>query len=203
MYIYFDIGANNGSDSIPLAINNKDYFIYAFEPTPYLCTKIKEQIKTLDNYKLIEKAVSNYNGKAEFKIAGNYDWGCSSLCNFNDNLNETWCGRKDFNVTDTITVDVIKLKDFIINNNIDCINYLHCDVQGHDLEVLMGLEDKISIVNEGVIEMPTSHNNKLYKDQNYIVEDAIKFLENNNFIITNIISNDCFNNEVNIYFKKK
>ncbi len=64
MYIYFDIGANNGSDYIPLALNNKDYLIYAFEPTPYLCNKIKEQTKELDNYKLIQKAVSNYNGKA-------------------------------------------------------------------------------------------------------------------------------------------
>ncbi len=47
----------------------------------------------------------------------------------------------DFNVTDTIDVDVIKLKDFINDNNIDKIDYLHCDVQGHDLEVLIGLED--------------------------------------------------------------
>lgn len=50
--------------------------------------------------------------------------------------------------------------------------------------------------------MPTSHKNKLYKNQRYISDDAIKFLKNNGFTITNINSNDPYNNEVNIHFEK-
>lgn len=202
MYIYFDIGANNGSDSIHIARDIKDSIVYAFEPTMELVNYLKENTKDLNNYIIIPKAVSNYTGVSDFKIAGNYDWGCSSLCDFNTNLDKTWPGRKDFNVTNISKTCVIRLKDFIIENNIPYIDYLHVDVQGQDLEVLQGLEEKIHIVKKGVIEMPTSHENKLYKNQKYIVDDAIKFLEKNGFNITNISSNDPFNNEVNIFFEK-
>lgn len=142
MYIYFDIGANNGSDSIYIAKNIKNSIVYAFEPTLELVNYIKEITKDLNNYIITPKAVSNYTGFSDFKISGNGDWGCSSLCDFNTNLDKTWPGRKDFNVTNIIKIPVIKLKDFIIENNISHIDYLHVDVQGHDLEVLQGLEDK-------------------------------------------------------------
>jgi hypothetical protein len=71
-----------------------------------------------------------------------------------------------------------------------------------DLEVLISLGDKINIVRTGVIEMPTSHEKKLYKDQKYIEKDAVEFLNKNGFQIDKIESNDCYRNEVNIYFSR-
>jgi FkbM family methyltransferase len=40
-FIFFDVGANNGSTSVPLAKNSSDIVVYAFEPTPTLINKIK------------------------------------------------------------------------------------------------------------------------------------------------------------------
>jgi len=202
MYTYFDVGANTGIDSLPIASSKIDSIVYAFEPTPRLIEQLRSHSVGLSNYIIVPKAVSNYNGEAVFYISGQADWGCSSLCEFNDNLEHTWPGRTDFKVTDQVKIEVIKLVDFVKENNIESIDYLHVDAQGQDLEVLMGLEEKINIVKAGVIEMPTSHDIKLYKNQKYIKEDAIKFLEENGFKITGVHSNDIQCNEVNIHFSK-
>ena len=202
MYTFFDVGANSGTDSLRVAGSRSDAIVYAFEPTPRLIEHLKSSSVGLNNYIVVPKAVSNYNGETTFYISGNADWGCSSICEFNNNLEETWPGRKDFKVTDQVKVDVIKLVDFIKDNNIESIDYLHVDAQGQDLEVLMGLEDKINIVKAGVIEMPTSHNTKLYKNQKYLKDDAINFLKEKGFQIVGVNSNDAQCNEVNIFFSK-
>ena len=71
-------------------------------------------------------AISNFIGKTAFHIAGQSDWGCSSLLEFSNNLDITWPGRTDFKVTETIDIEVITLKYFIenmIQTKIDKINY--------------------------------------------------------------------------------
>lgn len=198
--IYFDVGANDGNSGISFLRN--DNIVYGFEPTPRMINIIKNKVGNNPNYHLIPVAVSNVEGKAKFKISGQADWGCSSLCTFNDNLDKTWPGRTDFKLTEEIEVDVITLETFINKENITEIEFLHVDVQGKDLEVLIGLGSKLNIVKAGVIEMPTSHANKLYKDQIYTESDAIEFLGKNNFKIDRIESNDRFRNEVNIYFSR-
>jgi FkbM family methyltransferase len=200
--IYFDVGANHGTDSLHIAAQSSDNIVYAFEPTPQLIDELKKRSTYLSNYHIIPKAVSNYNGQSTFRISGQADWGCSSLNKFNDNLETTWPGRRDFKVTDEITVDVIQLYDFIIEHNITEIEHLHCDAQGQDLEVLFGLHDKINIVKSGVIEMPTRHSTKLYSDQRYLDVDAIEFLKSKGFIISSVDSNDIQRNEVNIRFHR-
>lgn len=199
-YVYVDVGANNGCDSIPIAAANKNAKVYAFEPTPELVMHLTMQTAGLPNYKIIPKAVSNFNGTTTFYISGQGDWGCSSMNEFNDNLEKTWPGRTDFRVTNKITVPVITMKAFIEENNIEHIDFLHVDAQGQDLEVLAGFGDKITIVKEGVIEMPMSHDTKLYKNQKYVVSDAILFLTSNNFQVVDVESNDPQNNEINIHF---
>jgi biotin operon repressor len=170
---------------------------------------LKGKYGHLPNYRIIEKAVSNYDGKATFYISGNADWGCSSLCEFqaSETLKQTWPGRKDFSVTDKVDVEVIRLETFIDQLKkegvqIDEIQYFHCDVQGQDLEALMGMGKYLSLIRSGVIEMPTSHQVKLYANQKFLDADAIQFLEKNGFKITRVQSNDRQCNEVNIYFER-
>ncbi|NBU34036.1 FkbM family methyltransferase [bacterium] len=202
MYVFFDVGANSGSDSLGVARTRTDAVVYAFEPTPKLVAHLKGQSADLPNYHIIPKAVSNFNGVCTFYVSGNADWGCSSICQFNDNLETTWPGRKDFKVTDSVEVDVITLENFIGEHNITHIDYLHVDAQGQDLQVLMGMGEYISIVRAGQIEMPTSHQTKLYRDQKYLDRDAIDFLVKNGFEVTGVFSNDAQRNEVNIQFKR-
>lgn len=199
MPIYFDVGANDGQSLYHLTSDPQN-IVYAFEPTKELLVGLRALEK--ENFRVIDKAVSNVAGTQLFNVAGQADWGCSSLCDFNDNLDVTWPGRTDFVVTDKYEVSVIRLDDFIQQNNIQEIEYFHCDVQGHDLEVLMGMGDKIRIIKAGVIEMPTSHEQKLYRNQKYVVQDAVTYLESHGFKITGVHSNDAQNNEANVCFER-
>ncbi len=199
--VFFDVGANDGSSLIHLT-NDPNNVVYAFEPTPRMIDIIASKTKHLENYHIIPKAVSNYKGMAKFHISGQADWGCSSLAEFNDNLEETWPGRTDFKVTETIEVEVITLRDFVLENDIKEIEHLHVDAQGHDLEVVMGLGDCLNRVKTGVIEMPSSHEKKLYKNQQYLGQDAVDFLQKNGFKVTGTYWNDHFQNEMNIAFER-
>lgn len=197
MKIIFDVGANDGSSFKHL--QNEDVKIYAFEPTPFLLERCLYPM-TSEKFVVIGKAVSDFNGTAKFNIAGQHDWGCSSLNHFNDGLDKTWAGRTDFVVTEEIEVQVITLKKFIEENNIELIDWLHIDTQGSDLSVLKGLGDKISIVMGGQVEAPANDEVKLYKEQPS-KEDTIEFLLSNGFTLTRIEENGC-SNEYNIYFSR-
>lgn len=197
--ILFDVGANNGSTSLSWSYD-KNNLVYAFEPTPQMYQQIESKIVGVENYFLVKKAVSNYNGNAIFNIAGNADWGCSSLLEFSEKSQTEWPGRSEFYITEKIEVDVIRLDSFVQKNNIDRIDYIHVDTQGSDLKVLIGLGDFIDIVQEGVIEAATKKD-ILYYGQ-CTKDECIDFLEKNGFIITKVESNDPHTNEVNIFFKK-
>jgi len=121
--IFFDVGANNGSSSIYKAEENINLIVYAFEPVPELIQILKDNTKHLDNYIIIPKAVSDYNGNSSFNIRGIDDWGQGSLSDFTDAVDIVWpAGALQF--TDKIEVDVIRLDKFIKNNNIEKIDYL-------------------------------------------------------------------------------
>ena len=198
--VVFDVGANNGSSSVPLAIANPNYLVFAFEPTPEMIDVILSKVVGLDNYVIVPKAVSDYNGIAEFNVAGNWDWGCSSLLKFSKKSQTDWPGRTDFSVTYKLNVDVIRLDTFIEENNITKIDHLHIDTQGSDLNVMKGLGQYLNIVSEGTMEAGTS-DDILYEGQNKL-NDCIKFLLLNGFKVVDVNSNDVFCHEVNIVFKK-
>jgi len=191
----FDVGANTGSSCHHYSLNGD--IVYAFEPTPYLLDTYLLP-KQSANYIVVPKAVSYFDGEATFNIAGHQDWGCSSLNTFSDNLNQTWGWRTDLFVTNEIQVKVIKLKSFIQEHDIKQIDILHIDTQGSDLDVLKGLEDQISIVQSGVIEVPSEVHLKLYKEQPS-KEESIEFLNSNGFKIKSM---EYQGNEYNIYFHR-
>lgn len=199
--IVFDVGANFGNTSLPIAKTEPETIVYAFEPTPELMLNLKISSINLKNYHVIGKAVSNYDGKSTFYIAGQNDWGCSSLLEFSEKSKTEWQGRKDFVITRQIEVQVIRLDNFIRKNDIKAIDYFHCDTQGSDLNVLHGLGEQIFLIKEGVIEA-AAKTDILYKNQNH-VKDCIEFLEIHNFQIVTIENNDPEGNEVNIHFKNK
>ncbi|MNS45271.1 2-O-methyltransferase NoeI [compost metagenome] len=187
--IYFDVGANDGRSSLPMA-GNPDWIVYAFEPTPELADHLRARARACTNYHVIQKAVSDKPGTAKFNVAGQGDWGTSSLLDFNDNIENTWKGRTDFKVTQKIDVEIITLRDFCLENNITQIDHLHTDVQGLDYQVLLGLGDMISIVQGGDIECSRNHDTKLYKDEKYVFEDVCLGLYQSGFMIEAINPND-------------
>ena len=93
--IYFDVGANDGRTSLPMA-GDPDWIVYAFEPTPELADQLRARARVCTNYHVIQKAVSDAPGQAKFNVAGLGDWGTSSLLHFNDDISTTWEGTNGF-----------------------------------------------------------------------------------------------------------
>jgi len=207
MNYLFDIGANNGDQWFNTLTQDQDNnFVYMFEPTPYLCSIIKSKYQNLKNWVLIEKAVSNFEGKTTFNIAGHADWGCSSLFEFKEDLTETWpvksrCGPNgDFHFTDKIEVDVITLNSFLKENpQIDKIDYLHIDAQGSDLNILKGASNYLNKIEKGSIE--ASCTAKLYKES-VTKDECIEWLKLNGFKIDFFIGDENYGDEIDIIFSR-
>jgi hypothetical protein len=155
----------------------------------------------MSNIRVIPFAVDTETRFKQFNIAGNSDWGCSSLHEFTDDIHQQWPNRPDFTTTHSYVVPTISLYDFCELYSINRIDHLHIDAQGNDFNVLKSLGDKISIVQDGVVE--AANKVSLYKNVDNSVDVIESFLIENGFEIYNITSNDVMNAEVNISFRKK
>lgn len=185
-----EIGANRGQDTINL-VQQPDSFVYCIEPVPQLFEKLKVKFSENQNIKIFQLAIDNYDGKSNLGLSAPYhgpgtesSYACSSLYEFSDNISETWGNRPDFKMTEYVEVEVMKLSTFIEKENIEVIDYLHCDAQSSDLNVLKSLGDKIKILQSGRCE--GSNTKKLYKNIDNSVGSILEFLEENNFEITEL-----------------
>jgi FkbM family methyltransferase len=197
MKVFFDVGANDGEDSIAYARANPDALVYAFEPSPYLIEVIKNNSSDLKNYTIIQAAVSDYDGSSTFNICRDLQ-GLGSLLEWGKDVKNLW---PYFNLEfhEKIDVNVIKLETFIEENNITNITYFHCDTQGNDLKVLQGLGKYIEIIQEGQVEA-TTLDSSLYEGQN-AADQTVQFLISKNFEILGY-ENQIHFSECNIKFKK-
>jgi len=196
MSIIIEVGSNKGTDTEKWLRDPKN-IVYCFEPTPELCTLLWEKFSKFDNFHLFAGAIDIKNSWRQFNIAGQKDWGCSSLHNFNENIDTLWPGRKDFKFTKTINTFCIRLDSFIDMSNIKNIDYLWIDAQGNDWNVLRSLGDKINIVKEGKCEVAYTVN--LYNTDN-TVENVKTWLESKGFSVSLIP--DPVGKECDLHFKK-
>lgn len=197
-FVLFDVGANNGEEYLDLAQNNPFIKLFLFEPTPNLVKDIKAKTAGMNNVHVIEAAVADYNGVTEFNIAGQGDWGCSSLQNFHKDIDKTWGWRTDFKFTDKIQVQVITLKEYLEAHDINRIDYLHVDTQGSDILVMNGLGEHIHNVQAGQVEVALKV--KLYENSTTKPEFT-KFLNDNGFGIWHV-HQDADGHEANLYFRR-
>jgi len=83
-----------------------------------------------------------------------------------------------------ITVDVIKIGDFIMDNNIQQIDYYKSDAQGMDYRILKSMGDQIRKIKAGRIEV-VNKNKIIYKDQDNLLDDVVDYLKYYEFELTN------------------
>jgi FkbM family methyltransferase len=204
MKTLIEIGSFDGSDS--LRFHQLGYKVYTFEPKRDLYTALVQKTKNLNNYTVINKAVCLNNGVQKFNICNS--GGASSLMTFKnkDELIKHWSeNRTDIHFSgNSYDVETIRLDTFLEQNSIqnNIIDYLHIDAQGCDFDVLKSLGQYISNVKEGVLETAYTYDKTIYVEQTENTLENVKtFLENNNFIITNVIPNDITRCECNVYFK--
>jgi FkbM family methyltransferase len=126
-----EVGAFDGNDS--LQYHKRGFEVITFEPCDYLAKNLKEKTKDLINYTVIQKAVSDFNGKTIFNECRH--GGASSILKFKENseLEKHWSsGRTDIQYSGkSYEVDVIRLDDFLysrgLNNKI--IDFLHIELK--------------------------------------------------------------------------
>ena len=138
--IHIDVGANDGKMALHYARFEPKTLVIAFEPVPQLAQSIREKAVNLTNFILVEKALSNVNGKLPFNISAESSYGnhgCSSLLSFSDKAETEWPGRDDLKFIGGVTVDVIRLDTWIDKMEIPYISYMKIDTQGNDLKVLL------------------------------------------------------------------
>jgi FkbM family methyltransferase len=203
--LLIEVGAYDGTDS--LCFYEQMYKVYTFEPKTDLFLTLKEKTKELENYTVINKAVSLIDGEIDFNICK--EGGASSILSFkpDEELINTWgSNRQDIHYSNcTYKVKSTRLDTFIEENQLteSVIDYLHIDAQGADLDVLKSMGVYINNVKEGVIESAYSNEKAIYVNQNNTLHTATKWLIEHGFIITNVKSNDGTNCECNIFFKKE
>ena len=82
------------------------------------------------------------------------------------------------NVTRAINIDVITLENFIEKNRINQIDLLKIDTEGHEMQVLRGLKDKIKNINlihfEHHFDDMIIKSYKLSDIHNYLNEKGLK-----------------------------
>ncbi|MBN1251709.1 MAG: FkbM family methyltransferase [Bacteroidales bacterium] len=148
-----DIGSNTGVYSLISKVSNKKSNVIAFEPQPNIFNILTKNIQINKmNIKCINKALSNFNGTAQF-----YNYGDKT---FEDNsttagsLNKEWRPENQH----SIEVDVITLSNFIEENNIKNIDLIKMDVETNEYEVLVGY-GKYLYVHQPIILLEIQNEN--------------------------------------------
>lgn len=196
--VVIEVGANKGTDTMRFLSDG--CIVYAFEPTPELSLELKEKFKGYPNYYPMPLAVDIENGWKQFNIAGTSDWGCSSLFQFNPNIENEWPDRPDFKFTDYCRVPTIRLDSFMTLYGINQVDYIWIDAQGNDYRVLQSLGKKINCVKEGRCESAWSVN--LYREVDNTTETIKKFLTKKGFELTVEVDKYYGKYEADIHFKK-
>ena len=177
---FIDIGAHKGKYSDLLINNFNIRSVYMFEPQLTLFRYIKKKYKSFKIIKIFNYGISNKNEKKIFNI-NKHDL-TSSIKNLNPKNSYLNFKSKLFStnlkgmVERKITIKTINLKSFFLRKNIKKVDLIKIDTEGHELEVLLGLEKKIKLVKAFLIEF---HDNKTYL--NYDNKKIEKILKKNNF----------------------
>ncbi|KKQ34802.1 MAG: Methyltransferase FkbM family [Candidatus Nomurabacteria bacterium GW2011_GWB1_37_5] len=182
----FELGARDCQNTTILHNEYPRSNVYAFECNPDTLEECRNRIKLLKRAELIEKAVSNKNGKLTFysidqSKSDKTSWsdgnpGASSIFKISKKYpNEKLIQKK-------ITISSIKLSTFLKKNNVKNIDLLFMDIQGAELLALRGLENSIKKVK--IIH--TEANFVAFYNKQALYGDIKKFLNNKGFFIYSV-----------------
>jgi len=166
-----DIGGCEGEESIRYSRIFPFSSIYVFEPLPENQKLIAENLEKykVENVTMMPVAVSDEKGVSQFYVSSGHpehesnelDWDfgnkSSSLLSPEKENNQTW-----LLFDKQINVNTVTLHSFFIENKIDEVDFIHMDVQGAELKVLMGAKDSIKKIKVIWLEVADI---ELYKGQ--------------------------------------
>lgn len=124
--VVLDIGANIGNHT--LAFATRAQTVHAFEPIPYLCEVLKENVarNALVHVQVHNVALSDHGGTATINMVSAGNYGASSF----DRRTEG---------TTPVTVKLATGDDFVATHGIARVDFVKIDVEAHEVFVLRGL----------------------------------------------------------------
>lgn len=175
--IFCDVGGNH-----PLNINNTRYFEeqgwsgYVFEPLPYMKPLWEEHRQAM----FFPYAASDKEGKVVFSIVKDTT-GWEDMLSFVKETRDIDYGYD----SEEVTVQTRPLKDVFREKNIMHIDYMSIDVEGHELNVIKGIDFSKVEINVLTIEnnsacCPIYGDDKIRKvmfDNNYVLWGRIVGLD--------------------------
>jgi FkbM family methyltransferase len=183
----FDIGSCDGLDAIKYARLFINSSVYAFEPLAKNKLLLQNNIEkyNLSTIIPVKLALSNSKGTAEFYVSSGRpeDIECAEDWDFGNKSSSLLQPNKTIEVhpwlkfQEKLTVHTDTLSNFVNENNISKIDFIHMDVQGAELMVLEGAKDFIHQIKMIWLEV---ENIELYKNQP-LASDVEKFLINKGF----------------------
>jgi FkbM family methyltransferase len=133
--VIFDVGANFGDWSLAAAETWPAATIHAFEPAEAVFERLSEATAGR-NVRCVQAALSDEAGVATLHAVAGHP-GLSSL--YNRDLD-----AHDLVMTAAEQVSLLTLDSYCASNDIDRIDFLKIDVEGHDLSVLRGAQQMLT-----------------------------------------------------------
>ena len=135
--LFFDIGAHLGEKS--KKILDKNLKIVMLEPLPQCVKQLKENFRNNKNVEILEKAVGRTSGNMTLEVN-------SKMPTISTMAKHWKIGRfSDQKWDQKISVEVITLDHLIKIYGLP--NYIKIDVEGFELDVLLGLSQKAGIIS--------------------------------------------------------
>ena len=185
--LLIDIGAHKG-ESIKLF--SKNFIIkkiISFEASPINFEYLKKEIdQNKEGYNNTEIVLENAALGAENKIVEFIQFNESSSSTIKEIDKKSEYYKRKFRLINFLNnketyqkmkIKVSKLKDYIEKNNIKKIDFIKIDTEGYEFEILLGLENKIKLVD--IIMFEHHYDNMIKKG--YTFENINKLLIKNNF----------------------
>ena len=200
---FLDIGAYMGTYSDLILKNFENCKILMFEPQKNIFKKIKIKYEHKKNIKIYNYAISD---KSTFKDININQHDLTSSLSTLDVENNKYLQLKArlFGTTGPgmilkkIKVKTKKLNEIIKSNKIKKIDLVKIDTEGHEFEVLKGIERSIKNIRYILVEF---HNDKIYLSYN--PKKIHNHLIKNNFVLKNIYKFPFTGWEDRFYFNTK
>ena len=178
--IVFEIGCHLGEDShilFNLCSGKTKY--YAFEPVPENYQHIKNNLLIPDNidFELSNNAVANFDGLTDLYLSSGFHTNgikntMASSIKIPKNVKKHF-PFIEFN--DSLKVNTITIDSFCKQKNINHINFIWCDIQGCEYDMIEGAKCMLQNIDMMLLEY-SEH--ELYEGEKGL-NDILKLLGNN------------------------